>query len=376
MKAKGLYFVSLLMVLALAFNACEAPKYYENVQRVFPAVVRVSIEDRMGSGVIITDKGYVVTSKHVVGDNQNPLVMLNDGMEYTATVAAADEARDLAVLKLPDNAAGYPYATLGNSAESDTLQTGSPVLVVGYPGENDINHIMLSTGSVCAFPKISGVQFLESEAKIYPGSSGGPMTNSDGDVIGIINSQYTNQSGTCSTFATAISEVKPLIDSLATAQQAVPVLPEEKTTSTPGLPCASVGCPAPDFTLSTPDLKQVSLNSLKGKKVIIAFLTTRCSSCIQTAALLEKIYDNWPHDQLEIVGVTTREDSSDTEKFVESMQLKYPVVLDLDSKVFDEYQAGRWPALYFLNSDGEIKIKKFPPIEGDQEVDSLLRMYQ
>jgi peroxiredoxin/V8-like Glu-specific endopeptidase len=375
MRVKSYYLAPLLVliVFTLVFNSCEAPKYYENVQRVFPAVVRVSIEDRMGSGVIITDKGYILTSKHVIGDSKSPTVMLNNGTQYQATVAAADEARDLAVIKLPDNPAGYPYATLGSSTESDTLQTGSPVLVVGYPGENDINHLMLSTGSICRFPRIDSVQFLQTEAKIYPGSSGGPMTNSNGDVIGIINSQYTNLKDSCATFATAISEAKPLLDSLATSQQ--PVVPEEKNTSTSGLPCATVGCPAPDFSLSTPDLKEISLNSLKGKKVILAFLTTRCISCVQVALLLGPVYAAWPRDQLEIVMIVSREGSSDVQDFIKTYSIKCPVVLDTDGKVFETYQAGKWPALYFLNSDGEIKIKKFPPIKADGEVDSLLKLY-
>jgi len=74
MTVKSFYFAPLLMfiVFALVFNSCQAPKYYDNVQKDFPAVVRIATSDRMGSGVIITREGYVLTSKHVIGDSTSP----------------------------------------------------------------------------------------------------------------------------------------------------------------------------------------------------------------------------------------------------------------------------------------------------------------
>jgi len=366
----------MFIVFALVFNSCQAPKYYDNVQRVFPAVVRVSTEDEIGSGVIVTDTGYILTSNHVLHDSKSPIVMLNNGSQYQATVATVDSARDLAVIKLPDNPAGYPYATLGSSTESNTLQIGSPVLVIGYPGENDINHLMLSTGSICAFPRIDSVGFLQSEAKAYPGSSGGPMTNSNGDVVGIINSRYTNLKDSCSTFATAINEAKPLLDNLATGGQPVAVAPEENITSASSLPCASVGCLAPDFSLPTVDQKELTLSSLKGKKVIVAFLSTTCNACLQTMQCLLPIYATWPRDQLEMVFVVSGEQFDDVQHWVKLYGIKCPVVLDSLELVLNQYQPDQSPALYFLTADGHIKITKFPPIDGcTAQFDALLRLY-
>ena len=99
---------------------------------------------------------------------------------------------------------------MGDSTESDDLQTGGPVLVAGYPAANEIKNMMLSTGVVCAFRKMDSVDYIQSDATIYAGSSGGPMLNTKGDVIGIINSKYMNVKDSCATFATSINTAKGL----------------------------------------------------------------------------------------------------------------------------------------------------------------------
>ncbi|MGA2368229.1 MAG: trypsin-like peptidase domain-containing protein [Dehalococcoidia bacterium] len=379
MTVKSFYLAPILILIALAlvFNSCEAPKYYENVQKDFPAVVRIYTTDRLGSGVIITKEGYVLTSKHVLGDSKSAFVKFNDGGSYIGVLVVSDDARDLAILRLPQNPAGYPFATLGSSAESDSLQVGSPVLVMGYPADNKDNQIMLSTGTICAFPRIDSINFLQSGAKINPGSSGGPMTNSDGDVIGIINSQYTNLKDTCSTFATASSEAQALLDSIASGQ--LPPAGPAAAPSNPAIPaspCSSVGCLAPDFSLPTADQKELTLSSLKGKKVILAFLSTTCSACLQTMQCLLPIYANWPRDQLEMVFVLSGEQFDDVQRWVNLYQVKCPVVLDSQGKALNQYKPDQEPALYFLTADGHIKIRKYPPIDGcTQQLDALLRQY-
>ncbi|MGA9049280.1 MAG: trypsin-like peptidase domain-containing protein [Dehalococcoidia bacterium] len=383
MTAKSFYLAPLLIliVFALVFNSCEAPKYYDNVQKDFPAIVRITAGDRMGSGFIITKEGYVLTSQHVISDSNSPTVILNNGTQYQATVATADVARDLAIIKLPDNPAGYPFVTLGNSTESDSLQLGSPVLVMGYPAGNENNQIMLSTGTICAFPKINSVNYLQSDAKIDPGSSGGPMTNSDGDVIGVINSQYTNMKDKCSTFATASSEAQALLGSISMSQSSTPLPPPlppmpPGMTGTPASPCASVGCLAPDFSLPTADQRELTLSSLKGKKVIVAFLSTTCNACLKVVQCLLPIYANWPRDQLEMVFVVSGEQFDDVQSWVHTYGITCPVVLDSQGKILNLYKPDQHPALYFLTSDGHIKIRQFPPIDDcTQQFDTLLRQY-
>lgn len=368
----------LFSAIALSLNACaSAPAYYENVKGVFPAVVRVLTSDKAGSGVIVTKTGYVLTSQHVVDNNTTVTVQLNNGTSYLGNVAAADEATDLAVIKLPDAQAGYTYATTGNSNESDALQISSPVLVVGYPGGNDINNLSLTTGTICAFPKMQSVSYIQSDAKVYAGSSGGPMVDSAGNVIGIINSRYTNMEGHCATFATAINEARTLLSRVEQGQTAAtqPVSPVTQP-STAQTSCSEVGCHAPDFSLLTPDGKTITLDSLKGKKAILAFVSTRCATCLQITLCIQQFYDNWPREQMEVVFIVSQEKAPDVASWIKTYGFKNPVVLDTAGDVYNLYRPDKEPALYFLDGDGTIKIKKYAPIDDcATELDSLLRLY-
>ena len=367
----------LFSAIVLSYTSCaSAPSYYENVKGVFPAVVRVVTADKMGSGVIVTKDGYVLTSQHVVDNNKTVTVQLNNGASYQADVAAADEARDLAVIKLPDAKEGFTYAPMGNSNESDALQISSPVLIIGYPAGNDIKNLTLTTGILCAFPRMQSVSYLQSDAKISAGSSGGPMVDKAGNVIGIINSKYANMEGRCATFATAISEAKPLLDQAVQGQTAAakpaPVVSQPIAPTS----CAEVGCQAPDFTLSTPDGKSISLSSLKGKKVILAFVSTHCSTCLGLSLCFQQFYNNWSREQMEIISIVVLEKSEDVASWIKTYDLKNPVLLDSDGGIFNKYKPEKVPAIYFLNGDGTIKIKKYPPMEDcPTELDSLLKLY-
>ena len=368
----------LILLTAIALPSCSGqPAYYENIKGVFPAVVRVLTTEKMGSGVIVDKAGYVLTSQHVVDNNKTVTVQLNNGASYQGSVAAADEAKDLAVIRLPDSVSGYPYAPMGSSSESDKLQTSSPILVIGYPAGNQINNLSLTTGILCAFPRMQSVSYLQSDAKVFPGSSGGPMTDSNGNVVGIINSQYTNMEGHCATFATAIDEAKPLLDQVANNKPAAtPATPTAPKTAATQTSCIEVGCPAPDFTLSTVDGKSLTLSSLKGKKVLLAFVSTRCSTCLEISICTTQFYDNWPRDQMELVMVVSQEKAADVATWVKTYGFKNPVVLDPQGDIYNKYRPDKVPALFFLNSDGIIKIKKYAPIDDcATTLDSLLKLY-
>lgn len=369
--------VLLAIIASVIFISCTGqPAYFENVKGAFPAVVRIMTATKMGSGVIVSSDGYTFTSQHVVDKNKTVTVQLNNGASYQGTVAIADEDRDLAVIKLPDNPAGYTYAPMGSSQESDTLQISSPVLVIGYPAGNDINNLSLSTGTLCAFPRMQSVSYLQCDAKIYSGSSGGPMTDSSGNVIGIINSKYQNMEGRCATFATAISEAKILLEAARSGQTSPSPATSSTQTSQTQKSCSEVGCQAPDFTLSTPNGESISLNSLKGKKVLLTFVSTRCSSCLKDMICIQQIYENWPRNQLEVLSIISHEKAADVAGWAKTYGMKNPSVLDADGAVYNKYRPDTTPALYFLNKDGVIKIKKFGEIEDCvKELDSLLRMY-
>ncbi len=387
MTVKSFFLASplILIVFALVFNSCQAPKYYSNAQKDFPAIVHISSDGRSGSGVIVTKEGYVLTSKYLLNGGKSANVTLNNGATYQGTVATTDDARDIAIIKLPDNPAGYPNAKLGSSTESNALQLSSPVMVLGYPADNKTGQASVSSGTICGFPKIDAVQLLRSDTKIDSAVIGGPMTNSDGDVIGIINSQYTDLKGSCSTFATASSEAQALLDSVAGSQLAAtlpatlpPMMPATVSANTTASTssCADVGCLAPDFSLPTTDLRELTLSSLRGKKVIVAFLSTTCNACLQTVECLLPLYASWPRDQLEMVFVISGEQYDDVQSWVSMYDIKCPVLLDSSAKVLNLYKPDQHPALYFLTTDGHIKVRKFPPIDDcTKQFDALLRQY-
>jgi peroxiredoxin len=196
-------------------------------------------------------------------------------------------------------------------------------------------------------------------------------------VVGVINSQYTGMEGKCSTFATASSEAKALLDQLAggkpTASQP-PAATSEPPAASGG--CVDVGCKAPDFTLGTPAGTPFSLSSLKGRKVILAFMSTRCGTCLELVKCLEQVYAAWPRDQLEIVSVIPRESVSDIERWIKLYEVKNIVLVDNKANVFNVYKPEKTPGMFFLDAAGTIKAKEFPPYDDCvNKVDSLLRLY-
>jgi peroxiredoxin len=224
---------------------------------------------------------------------------------------------------------------------------------------------------------MQSVSYLQSDAKVHPGSSGGPMVDSAGNVIGIINSKYGNMEGRCATFATAVNEAKTLLARVEQGQPAaLPPAPPVTKPATAQTSCSEVGCHAPDFSLATPDGKTITLSSLKGKKVILAFMSTRCSTCLQLILCIQQFYDNWPREQMEVVAIVSQEKAADVASWTKTYGLKNPAVLDPAGEVYNKYRPEKVPALYFLNSDGTIKIKKYGQIDDcATELDSLLRMY-
>ncbi len=145
-----------------------------------------------------------------------------------------------------------PCANLGSSVESDGLQIGDYLEIIGYPAYTGSEAPAVTRGQISGFPGIESVQFIQTCAPVYPGNSGGPVINRFGEVIGIVNGKYTNASDRCATFATAISEAEGLI-AQANGQGQLNQGRDNVSTGKPIVTqtiCPNVGCRAPDFTLS------------------------------------------------------------------------------------------------------------------------------
>jgi len=145
----------------------------------------------LGSGAIVNRDGYIVTNEHVVRGATRLSVKLADGRELPGTLVGADARLDLALVKVA--AGGLPVVPLGESA---TLEAGEPVMAIGSPFGLDQT---VSVGIVSALERTlelePGGRFIQTDARINPGSSGGPLINRRGQAIGINTVVFTHNGG-------------------------------------------------------------------------------------------------------------------------------------------------------------------------------------
>jgi len=144
-----------------------------------------------GSGVIISEDGYIVTNNHVVKDATELEVTLNNNKTYKAKLVGTDSKMDIALLKVEADEK-LPYATFGNS---DTIKVGEWVLAVGNPYNLTST---VTAGIVSAKARDlsnNGIQsFIQTDAAVNPGNSGGALVNTRGELIGI-NTMISSQTG-------------------------------------------------------------------------------------------------------------------------------------------------------------------------------------
>lgn len=163
------------------------------------------VQSGLGSGVIITADGYLVTNNHVVDGADKLEVLLNDNSTYEARVIGTDEATDLALLKI--DASGLSPITFG---DSEAVKIGEWVLAVGNPfGFNST----VTAGIVSAKARSLGQNgrggqmgiesYIQTDAALNPGNSGGALVNLKGELIGINSAIYSN-TGSYSGFSFAI----------------------------------------------------------------------------------------------------------------------------------------------------------------------------
>lgn len=205
-------------------NEMPAGNVYE---KVAPAVVGVVVYDSaadifsdpisQGSGVIISEDGYIVTNSHVVGDSKQYgiKIVLNTMEEVSGKVVGFDKKTDLAVIKAEKSG-----LTKASFADSDQVKVGDWALAIGNPGLGDLTfYSSLTRGIVSAVNRSLGgsqklVKFIQTDAPINSGNSGGCLCNMYGQVIGIstvkLNNPYYEGMG----FAIPSNTVKSVVDSI------------------------------------------------------------------------------------------------------------------------------------------------------------------
>jgi serine protease Do len=158
-----------------------------------------------GSGVLVSANGYIVTNNHVVNNADELVVTLNDKNDYKAKVTGTDPASDLAVIKIEGS--NFPYL---NFANSDNVRVGQWILAIGYPLNLETT---VTSGIVSAMARNLGINnansqapiesFIQTDAAVNPGNSGGALVNTNGDLIGI-NSAIASPTGSFAGYAYAI----------------------------------------------------------------------------------------------------------------------------------------------------------------------------
>jgi len=178
-----------------------------------------------GSGVLISDDGYIVTNNHVISDDNGGVaaeinVTLHNRKSYKAKVIGRDPASDIAVLKIDDNK--LPYLVFGNS---DNIQLGQWVLAIGYPLTLETT---VTAGIVSATARSIGINsrqlkkndtpiesFIQTDAAVNQGNSGGALVNTNGELVGV-NSAILAPNGTYAgySFAIPVNIIKKIVNDI------------------------------------------------------------------------------------------------------------------------------------------------------------------
>jgi serine protease Do len=171
----------------------------------------------IGSGVIVSGDGYVVTNQHVIQGAENITVVLPDGRKLSGEIAGVHEPSDIAIIKVEGE--DLPYAPLG---DSDKLVVGEWAIAIGNPFGNLIKDAqpsvtvgVISARSRSFKPSGGGAIYegmIQTDAAINPGNSGGPLTNALGEVVGINTFIFTRGGGSLGIgFAIPINRVKKIL---------------------------------------------------------------------------------------------------------------------------------------------------------------------
>jgi S1-C subfamily serine protease len=190
------------------------------VEKASPAVVKIErlnvnnnqeVVSGTGSGFLFSSDGYLFTNSHVVNGATSLKVMLQDGRVYAASLAGQDPATDLALLKI--DAREFSPVKLG---DSDELKIGQMVIAIGNP--LGFQHTV-TAGVISALGRSLQGQdgmmmdaMIQTDAALNPGNSGGPLINSNGEVIGVNTAVIRGAQGLC--FAISINTAKAIANQL------------------------------------------------------------------------------------------------------------------------------------------------------------------
>ena len=208
-----------------ASSTSKANSTSEVVKKTADSVVEISTESVVtgsfaqqyvqqgaGSGVIISQDGYILTNNHVINGANSVKVRLRDGTEYDATIIGSDSDNDIALLKV--NATGLSPATFG---DSNSLAVGDYVVAIGNPlGElgGTVTDGIISALARKVTIEDTQMTLLQTNAQVNPGNSGGGLFNANGELVGIVNAKQSATEVEGIAFAIPINNVLDILSDL------------------------------------------------------------------------------------------------------------------------------------------------------------------
>jgi serine protease Do len=174
---------------------------------------QVSSTASSGSGMIISEDGYILTNNHVVEDAQTLTVTMTSGEEYDATIIGTDSENDVALIKI--DATGLPTVSIG---DSDSIQVGEQLCAIGNPLGELTN--TLTVGYVSALDREinengTPINMFQTDCAINSGNSGGPIFDMNGNVVGITTAKYSSSAYSSSASIEGIGFCIPINDAMS-----------------------------------------------------------------------------------------------------------------------------------------------------------------
>lgn len=127
----------------------------------------------------------------------------------------------------------------------------------------------------------------------------------------------------------------------------------------------TIGSPVKGFQLHSPAETPFSLSDFRGKPVVINFWATWCTPCKEEMPLLEEFYNRYPN-QMVIIGINSGEDKATVDQFLGSQKITFPILLDLDGNVSDEYFVKNFPMTFFIDKDGILRAQHIGMLTEDR----------
>ncbi|MBY0402249.1 trypsin-like peptidase domain-containing protein [Myxococcota bacterium] len=157
-----------------------------DLPRAQSAVVVVVVGSASGTGTIVSDDGYTLTAAHVVGTESKATLRFKSGLELPAEVVRVDSGRDAALLKVP----GRGHACLRTDGE--TVKVGTEIWAIGNPITEELAR-SVTRGVASGNRTIRGLSYLQTDAAVNPGNSGGPLLDAAGQLRGIVVTKVSNE---------------------------------------------------------------------------------------------------------------------------------------------------------------------------------------